>query len=163
VYIRGNVSSSLQFVTRCMANCLNSCSDPLKYKVITQVVVDTVKAQGMRNVRAIKHDATAADTSFQLTQSAQPTTSSSHPAATLVTLSNYLVVYMHLNQLEILNLEISDSENSVSTKLSSTSCFIFPMHKVALVLACPEDKVASPLFPPHFNWDCSISCNCLRF
>ena len=163
MYIRGTVvSSGLQFVTCCMENCLTSYPDPLKYKMIAQVVVNTVKAQVTRNVRSIKHDATATDTSFQLTQSAQSTTSSSHPVATLVTLSKYLVVYMPPNQLEILNPEISDAEDSVSTTLSS-SWFIFSMHKVALVLGCPEDKVALPFFPPHFNWGCSIACNCLRF
>jgi hypothetical protein len=164
MYIRGTVvSSGLQFVTHCMANCLTSYPDPLKYTMITQVVVNAFKAQVTRNVRSIKHDATAADTSFQLTQSAQPATSSSHPVATLVTLSKYLVVYMPPNQLEILNPEISDAEASVRTTLSSASCFIFPMHKGALVLGCPEDKVALPFFPPHFNWGCSIACNCLRF
>ena len=164
MYIRGTVvSSGLQFVTHSMANCLTSYPDPLKYKMIAQVVVNTVKAQVTRNVRSIKHDATATDTSFQLTQSAQSTTSSSHPVATLVTLSNYLVGYMSPNQLEILNPAISDAEDSVSTTLSSTCWFIFSMHKVALVLGCPEDKVALPFFPPHFNWGCSIACNCLRF
>jgi hypothetical protein len=137
------------FVDHRMANCPNNFPDPLKYKTITQSLVDSIKARMTRKVGAIAQENTASDSSFQSTQS-------SHPVAALMSSSNYPIAYMPPNASAVLEGGDSSSDDSVSTSTSRKSRFRFDSRNVGALLACPKDKVEAPLFLPHFNWDCAV-------
>jgi hypothetical protein len=136
------------FVDHVMANCPNNFPDPLKYKTITQAMVDTAKAQFGKNVGAITHD--SGNDSFQSVQAP-------HLVAAVMSSSNYPSAYMPPNASAILEGGDSDSD-SVSAGLSCGSPSQGVSHIIGAVLVHPkDDNSPAPLFLLHLNWDCMLA------